>query len=69
MNVEHQNECLFYEIEAENEGWDVKHLKRQIHTFLFEGSSKAEIKRQLWNLPAGAKEQHAGRYHSCSPEA
>jgi predicted nuclease of restriction endonuclease-like (RecB) superfamily len=35
MNVENQNERLFYEIEAENEGWDVEHLKRQIHTFLF----------------------------------
>jgi predicted nuclease of restriction endonuclease-like (RecB) superfamily len=35
MNVENQNERLFYEIEAENEGWEVEHLKRQIHTFLF----------------------------------
>jgi hypothetical protein len=25
MNVENQNERLFYEIEAENEGWDVEH--------------------------------------------
>ena len=35
MNVENQNERLFYEIEAENECWEVEHLKRQIHTFLF----------------------------------
>jgi predicted nuclease of restriction endonuclease-like (RecB) superfamily len=35
MNVENQNERLFYEIEAENEDWDVDHLKRQVHTFLF----------------------------------
>lgn len=35
MSVENQNERLFYEIEAESENWDVEHLKRQIHTFLF----------------------------------
>jgi len=34
MNVENQNERLFYEIEAENEAWDAEHLKHQIHTFL-----------------------------------
>jgi predicted nuclease of restriction endonuclease-like (RecB) superfamily len=33
--VEHKNERLFYEIEAEKEGWSVSHLQRQIHTFLF----------------------------------
>ena len=35
MGVEHRNERLFYEIEAEKEGWEVKHIKRQIHTLLF----------------------------------
>ena len=35
MNVGNQKERLFYEIEAEKEGWEVKHLERQIHTFLF----------------------------------
>jgi len=35
MNVENRNERLFYEIEAEKEAWDVEHLKRQVHTFLF----------------------------------
>ncbi|MCK4783395.1 MAG: DUF1016 family protein [Desulfobacteraceae bacterium] len=35
INVENQSERLFYEIEAAAEGWEVKHLKRQIHTFLF----------------------------------
>jgi DUF1016 N-terminal domain len=34
LAVEHPGERLFYEIEAEKSGWDVKHLKRQIHTFL-----------------------------------
>ncbi|MCG2760695.1 MAG: DUF1016 N-terminal domain-containing protein [Candidatus Delongbacteria bacterium] len=36
MRVENENERLFYEIEAEKERWDVKHLERQIHTFLFQ---------------------------------
>ena len=33
--VEHKNERLFYEIEAEKEGWSVPVLERQIHSFLF----------------------------------
>jgi predicted nuclease of restriction endonuclease-like (RecB) superfamily len=33
--VEHKNERLFYEIEAEKEGWSVPLLERQIHSFLF----------------------------------
>jgi predicted nuclease of restriction endonuclease-like (RecB) superfamily len=32
--VEHKNECLFYEIEDENEGWSIPVLERQIHSFL-----------------------------------
>jgi len=47
LGVEHPNERLFYEIEAEMEGWDVEHLKRQIHTFLFarllKSSNKAGV--------------------------
>lgn len=35
MGIENPNERLFYEIEAEREGWEVKHLERQAHTFLF----------------------------------
>jgi predicted nuclease of restriction endonuclease-like (RecB) superfamily len=33
--VEHKNERLFYEIEAEKGNWSVPQLQRQIHTFLF----------------------------------
>jgi len=33
--VDHKNERLFYEIEAEKEGWSVPVLERQIHSFLF----------------------------------
>ena len=50
MNVEHQNERLFYEIEAENEGWEVKHLKRQIHTFLFARLLKSRDKKTVMEL-------------------
>ena len=50
MNVEHHNERLFYEIEAENEGWDVEHLKRQIHTFLFARLLKSRDKTGVMEL-------------------
>jgi len=50
MNVEHQNERLFYEIEVENEGWDVEHLKRQIHTFLFARLLKSRDKTGVMEL-------------------
>ena len=50
MNVEHHNERLFYEIEAENEGWDVEHLKRQIHTFLFARLLKSRDKMGVMEL-------------------
>ena len=50
MNVEHQNERLFYEIEAEKEGWDVKHLKRQIHTFLFARLLKSRDRAAVMEL-------------------
>jgi DUF1016 N-terminal domain len=56
LSVDNRNERLFYEIEAEKEGWDVKHLKRQIYTFLFarliKSTDKAELKkdRLLKNL-------------------
>ncbi|MDL1978795.1 MAG: PDDEXK nuclease domain-containing protein [Deltaproteobacteria bacterium] len=50
MNVEHQNERLFYEIEAEAEGWEVKHLERQIHTFLFARILKSRDKRIVLEL-------------------
>jgi predicted nuclease of restriction endonuclease-like (RecB) superfamily len=50
MNVENQNERLFYEIEAEKEGWEVKHLERQIHTFLFARLLKSHDKAGLLKL-------------------
>lgn len=50
MGVEHQNERLFYEIEAEKEGWEVKHLKRQIHSFLFARLLKSKNKADVMKL-------------------
>jgi predicted nuclease of restriction endonuclease-like (RecB) superfamily len=35
MAIESPVERLFYEIEAEKEGWSVEHLRRQIHVMLF----------------------------------
>ena len=50
MGVEHPNERLFYEIEAEKEGWEVKHLERQIHTFLFARLLKSHDKAGMMQL-------------------
>jgi predicted nuclease of restriction endonuclease-like (RecB) superfamily len=50
MHVENKNERLFYEIEAEKEGWDVDHLKRQIHTFLFARLLKSRNKKSVMEL-------------------
>ncbi|HSA34404.1 MAG TPA: PDDEXK nuclease domain-containing protein [bacterium] len=50
MSVENDNERLFYEIEAEKEGWDVKHLQRQIHTFLFARLLKSRDKAGLMDM-------------------
>jgi DUF1016 N-terminal domain len=50
MGVENQNERLFYEIEAEKEGWDVKHLERQIYTFLFARILKSRDKATVMEL-------------------
>lgn len=50
MRVENHNERLFYEIEAEKEGWDVDHLKRQIHTFLFARLLKSKNKTEVIKL-------------------
>lgn len=48
--VEHKNERLFYEIEAEKEGWGVEHLQRQIHTFLFARLLKSRDKAGVMEL-------------------
>lgn len=50
MGVENPNERLFYEIEAEKEGWEVKHLERQIHTFLFARLLKSRDKAGVMKL-------------------
>lgn len=50
MGVENPNERLFYEIEAEKEGWDVKNLERQIHTFLFARLLKSKDKAGVMRL-------------------
>ena len=50
MNVEHPNERFFYEIEVETEGWEVKHLKRQINTFLFARLLKSRDKKTVMEL-------------------
>jgi predicted nuclease of restriction endonuclease-like (RecB) superfamily len=50
MGVENRNERLFYEIEAEKEGWEVKHLERQIHTLLFARLLKSRDKAGVMDL-------------------
>ena len=48
--VEHKNERLFYEIEAEKEDWSVPVLQRQIHTFLFARLLKSRDKEGVLGL-------------------
>lgn len=48
--VEHKNERLFYEIEAEKEGWSVPVLERQIHSFLFARLLKSRDKDEVLKL-------------------
>jgi len=55
LSVDHSGERLFYEIEAEKSGWDVDHLKRQIHTFLFARLLKSRDKAGVLEL---AKKGH-----------
>lgn len=50
ISVENQSERLFYEIEAEAEGWEAKHLKHQIHTFLFARLLKSQDKATTMEL-------------------
>lgn len=56
MNVEHRNERLFYEIEAERAGWDVETLERQIHTFLFARLLKSRDKEGVMALVTSGQE-------------
>ena len=48
--VENKNERLFYEIEAEKEGWSVPVLGRQIHSFLFARLLKSRNKNGVLKL-------------------
>ncbi len=48
--VENNNERLFYEIEAEKEGWSVPVLERQIHSFLFARLLKSKNKTGVMKL-------------------
>jgi len=48
--VENGAERLFYEIEAEKEGWSVPHLERQIHTMLFARLVKSRDKAGVLTL-------------------
>ena len=48
--VENRNERLFYEIEAEKEGWSVPVLERQINSFLFARLLKSRDKNGVLKL-------------------
>ncbi|MCD4811982.1 PDDEXK nuclease domain-containing protein [bacterium] len=48
--VENKNERLFYEIEAEKEGWSVPVLERQIYSFLFARLLKSRDKNGVLKL-------------------
>ncbi|MBF0362758.1 MAG: DUF1016 family protein [Oligoflexia bacterium] len=48
--VEHKNERLFYEIEAEKERWSVPQLERQINSFLFARLLKSKNKNGVMKL-------------------
>jgi predicted nuclease of restriction endonuclease-like (RecB) superfamily len=50
MNIENAPERLFYEIEAEQSGWAVAHLERQIHTHLFARLLKSRDKAGVMDL-------------------
>lgn len=50
MTVDNQAERLFYEIEAEKDGWSVEHLQRQIHTLLFVRLVKSRDKSGVMEL-------------------
>lgn len=56
MKVEHRGERLFYEVEAEQESWGVRHLRRQIHTFLFARLLKSRDKAGVLALAAKGQE-------------
>ena len=56
MQVENQNERLFYEIEAEKENWDVPMLERQANTHLFARLLKSKDKDAVLKLSTKGQE-------------
>ena len=58
MTIDNRAERLFYEVEAEKEGWSVEHLQHQIHTLLFARLLKSRNKAGVLKL---AREGHAIR--------
>lgn len=48
--IDHKNERLFYEIEAEKEGWSVPYLQKQINSFLFARLFKSKDKEGVMQL-------------------
>lgn len=50
LQVDHKAARLFYEIEAEKDGWSVRHLERQIHGLLFARLIKSRDKAGLLDL-------------------
>lgn len=56
MTVDNQAERLFYEIEAEKDGWSVEHLQRQIHTLLFVRLVKSRDKPGVMELAREGQE-------------
>lgn len=59
MKVEHKNERLFYEIEAERDAWSVTHLEHQIHSFLFARLLKSRDKAGVMELSSRGQEIQA----------
>lgn len=55
MRIENPAERSFYEIEAKNENWSEKHLKRQYHSSLYERLALSRKKEEVMKL---AKEGH-----------
>ncbi|MFH1009005.1 MAG: PDDEXK nuclease domain-containing protein [Candidatus Latescibacterota bacterium] len=56
--VENKNERLFYEIEAEKEGWSVPVLERQIHSFLFARLLKSRDRNGVLKLATEGQAVH-----------
>jgi len=50
MRVENENAQSFYEIEAPKNGWSVRQLERQIHTFYYERLLKSRDKEGMTKL-------------------